>query len=395
MIAQPLYNDALTLLNKLSTTHGFLASSIAADNYKRIWARDAMVCGVASVLVGRKELLDSFKQSLLTLAKYSHTNGMIPSNVDPHTGDVSFGSLVGRIDANTWFVIGACLHYLHTKDEQTWATLKPKAEKTLLYLKALEQNDRGWLYTPLSGNWADEYPIHGYTLYDNGLYHWAQRLWAKCNDSEVNEAIEAKTQSNFWPTAGAAKNMVYQEVAFQKAAKQGVDHFSAFILPGIYDTRFDAAANGLALLLWPLSKEQKQGVARTIDSFKNDLGTALVPAFWPIVDKDSPDWYLLENNYSYDFKNTPGAFHNGGIWPVWMGLFCLGLASQGMYEEAQKIATAFSTYVSEDANWQFQEYLHANELTFQGKTQMGYTASGIVFMAAAIEQKSIAELLHF
>ena len=383
MVAEHLHTSAIGLLKQLSTSHGFLASSIAADNYKRIWARDAMVCGVASVLVHQEELLESFKQSLLTLAKYSHANGMIPSNVDPLTGDVSFGSLVGRIDANTWFVIGACLHFLHTKDAQTWATLKPKVTQTISYLKALEQNDRGWLYTPLSGNWADEYPVHGYTLYDNGLYLWAKRLWAKCNDSNIDQDIEAKTQSNFWPIAGASKQ-IYQEAAFQKVAKQGIDHFSAFILPGIYDTRFDAAANGLAMLLWPLSSAQKQGIASTIDSFKNDIGTALVPAFWPIVNKDSPDWFLLESNYSYDFKNTPGNFHNGGVWPVWMGLFCLGLANNGMHKEVEKIIAAFTEVVLNNEAWNFQEYINPLTSSLGGKTQMGYTASGIVFMKLAL-----------
>lgn len=395
MTMEQLYTDAIALLKDLSTSDGFLASSIAADNYKRIWARDAMVCGLAGIISGDGDLLEGFKESLLTLGNHSHENGMIPSNVDPLTGDVSFGSLVGRVDANTWFVIGACLYNLHTGNKAVWEVLKPKVAKTLRYLKALELNDKGWIYTPLSGNWADEYPVHGYTLYDNALYFWAQRLWAKCNNAHHKTAIEAKTRLNFWPDIDNDTAKIYQEVAYKDAATKKGAHFAAFILPGKYDLRFDAAANGLGMLLWQLTNDQKELMKQTISSFNNQIGEALIPAFWPIMDTASEDWYLLKNNYSFEFKNKPGAFHNGGVWPVWMGLFAMGLAMQKLHSEVTTITQALLTTVKESKEWSFQEFYHSKELSFQGKKQMGYTASGIVFLKAAMEQKPIKELLHF
>ena len=391
----PLHTDSIELLKELITEHGFLASTIAADNYKRIWARDAMVCGVASILTNDSDLLKGFERSLLTLANHSNQNGMIPSNVDPLTGDVSFGSLVGRVDANTWFVIGACLYKLHTNKDSIWQELEPKVAKTLAYLKALELNDKGWIYTPLSGNWADEYPVHGYTLYDNALYLWAQRLWAKCNSSEYNKTTDLKTKFNFWPDASGQNDLMYQEIAYKNAAAKNCEHFAAFILPGNYDLRFDAAANGLAMLLWNLPEHKKQQISNTIDSFGKEIGGVLIPAFWPIMDANSADWFLLKSNYSYEFKNKPGAFHNGAIWPVWLGLYCMGLAMQDLDSEVTKIANALLRIIDKSDAWSFQEFYHSKELTFQGKTQMGYTASGIVFLKAAMDQKPIKELLHF
>ena len=157
-----LYKDALALLHELITPYGFLASSIEADNYKRIWARDSIVCGIAGLWSEDEALIEGLSRSLQTLADYQHGTGMIPSNVLPTEEDVSYGSLVGRIDATTWFILGACLYYKHTKNEAIWHQLKPAIEKARVYLKACEFNDRGWIYTPLSGNGADEYPIHGY-----------------------------------------------------------------------------------------------------------------------------------------------------------------------------------------------------------------------------------------
>ena len=154
-------------------------------------------------------------------------------------------------------------------------------------------------------------------------------------------------------------------------------------MPGKYDLRFDAAANALALLQFLLNNTQKDALSTFIETLPNNL----IPAFWPVVTKESDDWNLLEGNYSFSFKNHPGDFHNGGIWPVWMGLFCLGLSKNGMKTEAQKIVSAFTETVLENKAWDFQEYFNSKTLKVGGKTQMGYTASGIVFMNLAINNE--------
>lgn len=380
-----LYSDALSLLSELITPYGFLASSVEADNYKRIWARDSVVCGIAGLWSKDEALIEGLSNSLQTLADYQHETGMIPSNVLPTEEDVSYGSLVGRIDATTWFVLGACLYYKHTRNESIWHQLKPAIEKAREYLKACEFNDRGWIYTPLSGNWADEYPIHGYTLYDNVLRLWGESLFEELEygNSKSIEDLKKKTKINFWPQK-EANEAIYQQGPYEKALQTDLQHFIAFILPGIYDTRFDAAGNALALLFFDLSENQKQGINAFVHSLKSNLGKPLIPAFWPIMDETSSDWYLLEGNHSFSFKNTPGNFHNGGIWPVWMGLFCLGLAKQGLKDTAKEIALSFYNTIQSDSNWDFQEFLSSPSFDLKGKTQMGYTASGIVFMKLAM-----------
>ena len=177
---------------------------------------------------------------------------------------------------------------------------------------------------------------------------------------------------------------IYQKAPFEKALNSELEHFIAFILPGIYDTRFDAAGNALAMLLFDLSQEQKERMKDFVQSLEAALGSSLIPAFWPIMTEASEDWYLLEGNHSFSFKNTPGNFHNGGVWPVWMGLFCFGLAKQGLRESAQQIVDSFLRCVKSDPHWDFQEYLSTPTLELKGKTKMGYTASGIVFMRLAI-----------
>ena len=377
-----LYTQAVSLLHNLTTPNGILASTIEADNYKRIWARDSMVCGIAGLWIKDEIVIEGLKNSLLILARSQNELGMIPSNVLPNGTDASFGSLVGRIDAHTWFMVGACLYFKETKDENTWQLLKPTIEKCRIFLKASEFNTKGWIYTPLSGNWADEYPIHGYTLYDNMLRLWSEKLFLEIKGKSTTEceAILKKTEANFWPSESIEDKLIYQKPAYQKALQKKQQHYGAFILPGKYDLRFDAAANALALLQFPLKDSQKDALSTFIETLPNNL----IPAFWPIITKESDDWNLLEGNYSFSFKNHPGDFHNGGIWPVWMGLFCLGLSKNGMKKEAQKIVSAFTETVLENKAWDFQEYLNSKSLKVGGKTKMGYTASGIVFMNLAI-----------
>jgi glycosyl hydrolase family 100 (putative invertase) len=387
---QRLYEDALDLLHRLTTPDGILASTIESDNYKRIWARDSIICGLAGLMIADTILMEGLKNSLLSLARNQHDLGMIPSNLLPNSdGDISFGSLVGRVDANTWFIIGSCQYYRLTKDEATWSLLKPAVEKCRKYLRSVEYNDKGWIYTPLSGNWADEYPVHGFTLYDNMLRLWGESLWRDITGEETNnfEDLKHQTLSNFWPSEGVSEENIYHKGSFGRLDLDTIDHFIAFILPGKYDTRFDAAGNALALLQFDLDDVQKKSISRHISTITSEISKPLIPAFWSVITEESEDWNLLKDNYSYSFKNKPGAFHNGGIWPVWMGLFCLGLANNGLQKEAEVIIAGFIDTISENPNWDFQEYINALTLEVGGKTQMGYTASGIVFMQLALQNK--------
>ena len=104
-----------------------------------------------------------------------------------------------------------------------------------------------------------------------------------------------------------------------------------------------------------------------------------------MITPESTDWNLLEGNYSFAFKNQPGDFHNGGVWPVWMGLFCYALSQNGLQDKAFKIINAFTDTTVKNPAWDFQEYINPKTLQLGGKTKMGYSASGIVFMKLAME----------
>ncbi|MCF6295136.1 MAG: hypothetical protein L3J25_05555 [Flavobacteriaceae bacterium] len=391
-----LYNEALVILRSLTTSKGILASTIESDNYKRIWARDSIICGIAGLLADDNIIIDGLKQSLITLARHQHILGIIPSNVleNDDEVDISYGSLVGRVDTNTWFIIGSCLYYLNSKDEKTWQSLLPSVIKSRDYLKTIELNAKGWIYTPLSGNWADEYPLHGYTLYDNCLKLWGESLWLKIkkqSDLEFDK-LKAKTLLNFWPKKIENDESIYQKQPFINILDKSIPHFCSSILPGNYDTRFDAAGNAMALLNFKITSTQKDNIREYLAYLKKNFSKMLIPAFWPVIKENDKEWESLKDNYSFSFKNMPYNFHNGGIWPVWTGFFCLGLSNNDLIDEVNIIIEDFISVIASQ-NWNFNEYISSDNLKLNGKEQMGFSASGIVFMKHALNFKACSKKL--
>jgi hypothetical protein len=98
--------------------------------------------------------------------------------VDPVTGRVSFGGTAGRVDGNLWFVICCAEYWRHTKDDGFLEKMLRPMERIRGLLGAWEYNNRGLLYIPPTGDWADEYLQSGYVLYDQILYFQALRMFA-------------------------------------------------------------------------------------------------------------------------------------------------------------------------------------------------------------------------
>ncbi|MGD8427491.1 MAG: glycoside hydrolase 100 family protein [Balneolaceae bacterium] len=393
-----LEKQALALLQQACCSYGILASPDEQDNYRRLWSRDSMIAGIAGLLAGNGTVMEGFRNSIVTLADYQHPRGMIPSNVLPDDSEssVSYGTLAGRVDATVWFTVGACLYLLNYPDNRLKKSLRPKLEKALTILDHWEFNGRGLLYTPLSGNWADEYPVEGHTLYDNALRLWGLTLYTRLYEDEERQkqaqTIRECIALNFWPRTSAVDHPgIYHRRAFSELAGCTPDHFACSIDPKGYNRRFDAAGHGLALLMGLAGKEQLQGIKKYINGIFKALGTKLVPAFWPVITEQDTEWDALRQNYSYDFKNRPNHFHNGGIWPVWMGWLALGMSTNGDPEFAQSTLEALME-IENPRDIGFREYISSDTLQPGGKDNLCFSASGLLFLIYSIKHTSIPKL---
>ena len=241
--------EAIEIIRKAITEEGILASAQQRDNYARVWARDSMMTGYAGILVNDEEILAGLEKSVLTLAKHQAENGQIPSNVV--NDKASYGTHVGRTDATTWWIVTTCEYLTKTQNQERKNSLKEKIYKALSCLKSWEYNQRGLVYSPLGGNWADEYVTSGYTLYDNVLRYWALKNAAEIYNDETLKILAENTkkliQENFYKIENGSNSAKYHETAYSKVTAK--PYFYASLNANGYDGRFDLAGNALALLL--------------------------------------------------------------------------------------------------------------------------------------------------
>nr|WP_315199793.1 glycoside hydrolase 100 family protein [uncultured Flavobacterium sp.] len=337
------YIKAIELLQNCSSTEGFLASAQNISNYKRVWARDGVICGLAALASGDDDLIATFQKTLETLANNQHHNGTIPSNVMTN-GDnieVSYGGLAGRVDAVTWFVIGICQYAFYKKDDTFVKKHEENILKCLQLLEAWEFNNKHLLYVPLSGNWADEYITDGYVLYDQLLRIWALKSYnyfAKNTliTTKIEKIIE-QIEINYTSNSIGEK---YHERAYNEIEIQ--NFMPCSFSPAGYKTQFDAFANSLALYLNIGNQNFQKSILEHALKLSSERPLKLIPAFWPPIEESDLDWNLLKNNCKYEFRNYPNEFHNGGSWPMVNGFFGLALISKEKNSEAIKILNAIN-----------------------------------------------------
>jgi len=372
--------EAIDIIRKAITEEGILASAQQRDNYARVWARDSMMTGYAGILVNDEEILAGLEQSIRTLAKHQADNGQIPSNVV--SGKASYGTHVGRTDATTWWIIVTCEYLKIYQKDDLKQSFEEKILKALSCLKTWEYNQKDLLYSPLGGNWADEYVTSGYTLYDNVLRYWAVKNAAELYQNSELEIqathIRNLIQENFYKNDSSEPK--YHETAYAKTDAK--PYFWASLNANGYDDRFDLAGNALAILLdFELDLEAFTGF---LEGLHTEFEHWMLPVFYPVIYPGDYDWKLLENNYSYSFKNQPHHFHNGGSWPIFLGWLCLALNRKDLRRIPKKILAQYEQQMQEKGE-HFREYYSTDKLLPLGTEKLCFSASGYLMMSLGNE----------
>ncbi len=372
------YKKAIALLHKVSSPVGFLAAAQQEDNYCRVWARDSVVCGLAALLTGDDALINTFKKSLETIWAKQHSSGFLPSNVDVKNNTVSYGGTVGRVDTAAWAIIGLCMYSMRRNDHAFATSFETQVHKAFAVMDVWEFNGKHLMYVPQSADWADEYIQHGYILFDQLLRLWALQLAAKvfANDDYLKKAVVVKKviQHNFFYRKEEeywyANNMLHQK---ENAAQQF--WWMGFNPSQIY-TQWDLQANALALLLNIGNEAQNNAVTNYVAGLlqkDNSMIASLSPAI-----KNS-DWQMneLKNNFAYRFRNKPGEFHNGGLWPVWNGWMCAALKFHKKENIQQQLQQQIVQRITEN-NFEMNECYHAQTQAACGVRECAWSAAGVI-----------------
>jgi len=401
------YQKSLEMLKACRTKYGFLASVTERDNYRRIWGRDGCITGLAALLTDDADLIEGCRCTLETLARYQGPHGEIPSNVDPDLGRISYGGMTGRVDSDLWFLICISQYWQRTGDDFFLKSMINVIEKVRFLLGAWEFNNRGFLYVPITGDWADEYIHEGYVLYDQILYFQAQREMCKihkhihhsADHTLIDRTVRLKhlIRNNFWfPDHDELPDHVYHEILYKKgkrAAQRFSDRYWApFFSPSGYGYRFDMMANILVSIFGVAAKEQAEKVDAYIQQEILQDDVVLLPAFYPVITPKDEDWEDLQMTFSYTFKNLPNESHNGGLWPLVTGLYAADLAYRGKQDLARKyligVHRANARHV-DGADWRFSEFLHGATHEPGGTPKMAWSAAAAIIAHAALNGKGI------
>lgn len=395
------YNEAIALLRACATPNGFVASPSKSRNYRRIWSRDGAIIALAALVSGDSELTDTARRTFLTLAAHQGPHGEIPSNVDPNAGRISYGGTTGRVDADLWFIIGCGEYWRATGDDAFLEGLLPVLEQVRFLLGAWEFNNRGLLYVPLTGDWADEYLHNGYVLYDQVLYLQALRTLAQIHSTvhgSRDHALEEKAsrlrhliRANYWFDSDGVPADAYHEVLYQKgrqAASHCADrHWLPSFSPSGYGYRFDAFANVLVSLFGVADDEQRSKVDAFIVEKAINPELPLLPAFHPVIEPVDADWEHLQMMFSYTFKNRPYEFQNGGLWPMLTGFYVADLALRQQEDQANDHLRALhsaNALVMDGEAWSFPEYVHGRTLQPGGTRLQGWSAAAAIIGECAL-----------
>lgn len=368
MSAESFAPAATALLRTLCGPHGIHASEAATANYRAVFARDAVMAGIAGLLSEDPVVTAGLLTTLGHLRDLQGPEGQVASNFEVRQGTphVSFGTVVPRLDAATWYLVGLGLAARANVLQE--GAFRDSAERTVRLLVGIEYNGRHLLYVPTGGNWADEYLVEGYILYDQVLRAWGLRLLGEAWDIPAwrakADAISQTIAARFWPAEPADRG--HPVASFTPASTR--DHFDL------------AAAALMAVAAVDLPHAR-----RTLDWLATRFlaqGT-LPPAFHPVIDEGHPDWPALRRYHLHDFRNRPGEYHNGGAWPIWLGWLALGQAALGLDADLARLRALVDARLVMHPGWDFEEYFHGTTGAPLGTPRMAYSATGLTFLRLA------------
>lgn len=359
---------AVALLHSLCGPDGIHASTATATNYRAIFARDAVMAGIAGLLLDDAVVMAGLARTLGRLRDLQGPQGQVASNFEMQEGGpgVSFGTLAPRFDASTWYLVGVGL-------AATAGAIEPRpfhasVQQVVELLDTLEYNGRHLLYVPAGGNWADEYVYDGYILYDQVLRAWGLKLVGDVFDerrwTRKSGRISTTIAERYWPTDRADRG----------------HPIASFSPLGQRDT-FDLAACSLLAVSGVGDDLGARALARLSRHFL--LPGRLPPAFDPVIREGDRDWDALRAYHLHAFRNFPHEYHNGGVWPIWLGWLALGQAQLGLDADLARLRELVAEALVRHPGYAFEEFLHGETGEPGGVKSMAYSAAGLTFLRLA------------
>jgi glycogen debranching enzyme len=418
-IVNSCYEKALQLLERNSRSEGFIASS-AVPHYAALWSRDACITSIGANLTGVPQLIETSRNTLVTLSKLQAPMGQIPSAYWPQRSYWDWGE-AGSTDAQAWFVVAAWHYYKMTADDKSLKELYPSIKKTFTWLRSQDASNFGLVESPEAGDWMDSTLNRcGRVMYVNALYYLATlvivELSKKLGDNIQQadaDAIKFKFNMLFWPSLEQQYSELLRHVGYPPGAKVGFPHpcsvnafryaakrrqyYLSHVAYGKFADVCDVLGNSLSIIAG-LPDGERMALIR--DYFAKHKVSYPYPAkslAKPITQR-ADRWGMFKSSVekfqAQEWRNPPFCYHNGGVWPFIGGFYVLAVLKSGTKElalhELEHLACANRLGIETD--WEFREWINAKTAKPAGAAYQSWNAATYIMAYKAIKEGLSAPL---
>ena len=409
---------ALGVLRRNIAPQGLVASN-ALPQYATIWTRDLAYSAMGANVSGDHTLVEAVGRSLRALAKVQSPSGQIANDYWPGREYWDFHES-GSTDATALFIVAAAQHLAAHPDPALQRQLLPALRKAHHWLSDQDANQFTLIDSPSGGDWMDStFQRGGKLLYTNALWYRALNGMAQLDHVHAHayrqHAALLKRKMNYylWPENDAPYAEMLDGIEYPKNATVEYPHpvgpaaRRAAIRPDrthyishVDGQRFVDECDVLGNVLAVLFEVADSNRARTImQSLHDSVAAQPYPmrtyprSFSP---DDNPAGMLkpdLEGFQGPRWRNPPGSYHNGGVWPFIGGLYVAALQKVGMVAEAKaelERLTAADRLGENGHEWGFHEWIHADTGKPDGAADQAWSAGTFVLAAHAVAGDRVA-----
>jgi hypothetical protein len=348
----------------------------AGWGYPEPYTRDLMFSLLGIAVSGNKELIESTRRVLKTLAKNQTEHGHIPGLV--HDKDD-----LGASDTTPLFLLGIGIFRKITGEQKF---LENATRKALSWMAHQSPADRYLVAQQPTSDWRDEQWVMGYGLYVNTLVYSYLRLFGQYEQADRLN----KEMRHFTITEDVIHRHVHEGLVVPHKPYYALWSYKLYS-----SERFDLLGNSLAILSGIASPRRADEMIAWIEAEclsmrkKGELALDLPPNFFPFIKLGDPDWHLR-----YEKFNMPGEYHNGGIWPFIGGFYVAALVAAKKYRLADEKLLALTELIKASNNtlnknlkYGFNEWLKSQNGEPMGQNWQTWSAALYLYAAKCVEEK--------
>lgn len=343
----------------------------AGWGYPEPYTRDLLISGLAALVTGRADLMQSLRDVLESLARHQSSLGLIPSLA--HARDN-----LGASDTTPLFLIMAALYRKVTGESRF---LREPVERALLWMEYRSSECREIVDQQPTTDWRDEIWVPGYGLYVNTLvYIYLRLLGQQERAARLHERMHrfAVTTDGDGPANGLRGLLLPDR-----------PYFAFWAFKEFGSDRFDLMGNSLAILSGLAGAKLAEDMIAWVESecsrlrASGDLKGDLPPCLFPYLRKGDRDY-----TRRVERLNPPGAYGNGGVWPFVGGFYVAALVAAGKQDLAKRKLAALTDLVRRAKNpnlkFGFNEWHQAQDGLPKGNDWQTWSAALYLYAAHCV-----------